>query len=283
MRSALVMEGGSMKGLFTCGVIDVLMENGIELDGAVGVSAGAAFGCNLKSRQIGRGVRYNKRFAGDSRYASLRSLLRTGDLFNVDFAYNRIPFEYDLWDFKAFAENPMEFISVSTCVDDGKPDYHVHTTGLGEDLQFLRASASVPVVSRTVRINGRGYLDGGVSDPLPIRWMQKRGYEKIIVIPTKPYGYQREKESLLVRLAMKVRYFRHRGFLRAFENMKDVYNETNKYIQSLEDKGEILVLRPTEALTLPGIPKDPDELERVYQMGRSVASSRLEEIRAFLA
>lgn len=283
MRSALVMEGGSMKGLFTCGIMDVLMENGITFDGAIGVSAGAAFGCNLKSRQIGRGIRYNKRFAGDKRYASFRSFLTTGDLFNVDFAYRRIPFELDPWDAKTFAENPMEFISVSTCVDDGQADYHVYTTGIGEDLQFLRASASVPVVSRTVEINGKGYLDGGVADPIPIRYMQQRGYDRIIVIPTKPYGYRREDESLLVRMAMNIRYHRNKGFLEAFRNMKDVYNDTNDYIQMIEDAKEILVLRPTETLTLPGIPKDPEDLERVYQMGRKVATERLEEVRRYLS
>ena len=163
-KTGLVLEGGAMRGMFTAGVTDVMMEHGIEFDGAVGVSAGAAFGCNYKSRQIGRSIRYNKRFCNDRRYCGLRSLLLTGNIYNTDFAYREVPLHLDEFDFAAYAANPMEFWLVCTDIETGLPVYHRYDGYHDHGFDWIRASASMPMVSRTVEIDGQKLLDGGISD-----------------------------------------------------------------------------------------------------------------------
>ena len=173
MKTGLVMEGGAMRGLFTAGVIDVMMENGISFDGAIGVSAGAAFGCNYKSGQPGRVLRYNLRFCKDPRFCSVRSLIKTGDMFGADFCYREIPYEHDLFDYKAYAESPMEFHVVCTDVDTGEAVYKKCDALDGEQMEWLRASASLPLAARIVEIDGKGYLDGGIADSVPLKYFEK--------------------------------------------------------------------------------------------------------------
>ena len=197
MRTGLIMEGGAMRGMFTCGVIDVLMEKGINFDGAVGVSAGATFGCNIKSKQIGRPIRYNKRFGADKRYKSFSSWLKTGNLFNVDFCYRELPFEIDIWDDKTFKENPMEFYVVATDLETGKAVYHKCDEGLEEDIKWMQASASMPIVSKPVEIDGRKYLDGGTGDSIPIKFMEEKGFDHLLVVETQPGDYVKKKQGYM--------------------------------------------------------------------------------------
>lgn len=147
MKCGLVLEGGAMRGLFTAGVTDVFMENGIAFDGAVGVSAGAAFGCNYKSYQPGRAIRYNTRFCRDKRYCSIRSLITTGDMFGADFCYHEIPEKLDVFDFDTYENSAMEFYVVCTDVETGKPVYHRCDTMNSRELEWLRASASMPMAA----------------------------------------------------------------------------------------------------------------------------------------
>ena len=151
-KTALILEGGAMRGMFTCGVLDVMMRHGIAFDAAAGISAGAVFGCNYKSGQAGRAVRYNKQYCGDPRYCSLRSLLKTGDLYGADFCYRELPDVLDVFDRKAFRENPMAFYVGATDVRSGRCVYHECSDGGAEDMLWLRASASMPVVSRPVAV-----------------------------------------------------------------------------------------------------------------------------------
>ena len=186
MKTGIVMEGGAMRGMFTCGVLDVLMEEGITFDGAVGVSAGATFGCNLKSGQIGRALRYNKKYCTDKRYHSISSLITTGDIYNVDFCYEKLPYELDKWNLDSFQKNPMEFYCVATDAVTGKPVYYKCEKGDRKDIKWIQASASMPLISRPVKIDGGVYLDGGISDSIPLKFMEKKGYDKILVIETQP-------------------------------------------------------------------------------------------------
>ena len=165
LRTGLVLEGGAMRGIFTAGVLDVLMEGRVAVDGIVGVSAGACFGCNVKSGQIGRAIRYNRRYCADWRYWSLWSLIWTGDLFGADFCYHRLPNELDPFDWDAFAANPMPFHVVCTDVRTGRPVYHDCVETGDVCLEWVRASASMPIVSRIVELDGGKYLDGAVTDP----------------------------------------------------------------------------------------------------------------------
>lgn len=278
-RSALIMEGGAMRGMFTCGVIDVLMKNGIEFDGASGISAGAVFGCNLKSRQIGRAIRYNKKYCKDPRYSSFRSWIKTGDFFGADFCYRAIPDELDIFDRKTFAENPMEFYIGATDVLTGEIRYHLCTDGGAKDIEWMRASASMPVLSRVVRIDGYRLLDGGMADAVPYSHMEKLGYTHNVIVLTQPGGYRKKKTSpLLFKMLL-------RKYPAVVKDMKDrhlMYNQQMEEIEEKERAGTSLVIRPPEDLKIGRTTKDPDELERVYQIGRAEAMRRLNDIKRFL-
>ena len=205
MNNALIMEGGAMRGMFTCGVIDVLMEHGITFDGAAGISAGAVFGCNFKSRQAGRPIRYNKKYCADWRYCSLRSLILTGDLYGADFCYRVLPDELDVFDRAAFRQNPMAFYAGATDMMTGKCVFRLCEDGGDLDMTWFRASASMPLVSRPVEIGGRRYLDGGISDAVPYRHMEKLGYDRNVIVLTQPKGYRKKPASgmALIRLAFR--------------------------------------------------------------------------------
>lgn len=280
MKKGLILEGGAMRGLFSCGVCDVMMENSIEFDGAVGVSAGAAFGCNYKSRQAGRAVRYNLKYAGDKRFCSFQNLIRTGDMFGVDFCYRKIPFELDIFDTEAFLSNPMEFYAVATDCKTGEAVYHKCTDGLGDDLEYIRASASLPLISRIVEVDGLCLLDGGIADSVPLRFFEKKGYDRNIVILTRPEGYMKEKSSMISLMKIALR-----KFPKAYEAMAkrhEVYNETLEYVRERERAGAVIVICPESSLPIKRMEKDPEVLKGVYDIGRKVAESRLEKIKEFL-
>ena len=187
--TGLVLEGGAMRGLFTAGVLDVMMENGVWADGVIGVSAGAVFGCNYKSGQIGRTIRYNMRFCRDWRYCSLRSLILTGDLFGAKFCYETLPRELDLFDYDAYAQNPLPFYVVCTDVETGEAVYERCDRSDGEWMEVFRASASMPLASRVVGVRGKKLLDGGIADSIPIRYFESIGYERNIVVLTQPKDF----------------------------------------------------------------------------------------------
>ena len=280
MKYGLVMEGGAMRGLFTAGVIDVLMENGINFDGAVGVSAGAAFGCNYKSNQPGRVVRYNTRFCRDKRYCSFRSLVKTGDLFGAQFCYHEIPKKLDVFDFAAYESSPMEFFIVCTDVLSGKAVYHRCRTFDDAELEWLRASASMPLASRVVEVGGLKLLDGGISDAIPLRFMENIGYERNVVILTQPRDYVKEKSRSLslIKLAMK----RYPELIKAMERRHKMYNGELKFIRSAEADGRALVIAPDAKLPVGHIEHDPEVLREVYRRGRSAAVESLDNVKKFI-
>lgn len=279
-KTALIMEGGAMRGLFTCGVMDVLLENGITFDGGAGISAGAVFGCNYKSKQIGRPLRYNTRFCKDWRYCSIRSLITTGDLYGADFCYRIVPYELDVFDRKTFSENPMEFYIGATDVNTGKCVYHRCEKGELEDDLWMRASASMPLVSRIVETDGYQLLDGGIADSIPYHYMKEIGYERDVVILTQPLGYVKQKNRLMP--LMKLFYGKYPKLLETMTNRHIYYNEETEEIRKDELSGKILVIRPPEPLNIGRTEKDPEELRRVYQIGRKEAEKRLKEIKEFL-
>ena len=279
MKTALIMEGGAMRGMFTCGVIDVLMRHGITFDGAGGISAGAVFGCNFKSGQIGRPIRYNKKYCADPRYCSIRSLLRTGDLYGVDFCYRELPDELDVFDRRAFRENPLQFYVGATDVQTGKPVYHLCTDGETEDMRWFQASASMPVVSEPVKINDALLLDGGITDAVPYAFMEAQGFQRNVIVLTQPKGYRKEPVSGLMRI-----FFRKYPHVAAAMAVRhQMYNQQMEEIDQREASGQSLVIRPPQPLQIGHTEKDPNELERVYQIGIHEAENRLEDIRSFLA
>ncbi len=281
MKIGLVMEGGAMRGMFTAGVMDVFMENNIEFAGAIGTSAGAVFGCNYKSRQIGRVIRYNKRFCRNRRYASVRNLILTGNLYGEDFAYHKLPNELDVFDTKVFSESEMEFYVCTTDVVTGGARYHKCTDGKERDTEWMRASASMPLVSRIVEVDGYKMLDGGMADSIPIKKMEDLGYEKNVVILTQPYDYVKAPNGALP--LMRMRYRKYPRFVESVKNRHINYNETTRYIKEGEKEGRMLVIRPEESLKIGKIERDEDALERVYQIGRKTGEKYLSRVREFIA
>ena len=279
-KNGLVLEGGAMRGLFTAGIVDIFLENGISFDGIVGVSAGACFGCNLKSHQVGRSIRYNKRFAKDPRYCGVRCLLTTGDLFGAEFCYHRLPTELDPFDEKTFIEDPTEYYVVATDLETGEAEYHLCEDGSWETMEWIRASSSMPLVSNVVEIRGRKYLDGAVSDSIPLKFFQEKGYEKNVVILTQPDGYEKgpTRAMPLIRLSLR----KYPKFLTRMAARHVVYNRTMDYIRQCEALGNTLVIRPPKKLPISRLTHDPEIMQAVYDIGREEGLARLEEIREFL-
>jgi len=280
MKTALILEGGAMRGMFTCGVTDVFLENGIEFDGAAGISAGAVFGCNFKSRQPGRAIRYNKRYGRDPRYCSVRSLIKTGDLYGVDFCYRQIPDVLDPFDRAAFRANPMAFYVGATDTATGEAVYHRLDDGDDGDIRWMQASASMPLVSRPVAIDGRLLLDGGIVDPVPFEYMEKLGYDRNVAVLTQPKGYRKAptKGMALFRLGLR----KTPAVAEAMARRHLRYNTQMDAIDAREADGRLLVIRPEASLGISRTEADPAQLERVYRLGREQGLKRLEEVRGYL-
>jgi len=279
--NGLVLEGGAMRGMFTAGVLDVLMENDLNFDGMAGVSAGAAFGCNFKSRQIRRAVRYNTRFCRDKRYCSMQSLLKTGDVFGAEFCYHKVPDELDVFDSETFKNNPMEFYAVCTDVETGKAVYHKCRSINYKELEWIRASASMPLASRIVEIDGKKLLDGGISDSIPLRFMENVGYSKNVVVLTQPRDYVKKQGRGTGIL--KTAYKKYPELIRACEHRSRMYNHELEYIRNAESEGRAFVIAPPEKLPIGHIEHNPDVLLEVYRTGRNTANSLLDGIESFLS
>ncbi len=279
MKTGLVLEGGAMRGMFTAGVLDVLMEQNIEVDGVIGVSAGATFGCNYKSKQIGRTIRYNMKYCNDPRYCSFRSLLKTGDLFGAEFCYHTLPEQLDLFDNETYEASPVAFYMVTTDVNTGEPVYYKCDKFDHEGLEWVRASASMPLVSRIVEVGGRQMLDGGISDSIPLQYFQSIGYNKNLVILTQPRDYVKKENKLFPLMKLKLKQYP-----KLLETMKQrhiTYNNTLEYIRTEEQNGTCFVLSPKEKLPIGRIEHHPERLKAVYDIGRETALAHLDEIKKF--
>jgi predicted patatin/cPLA2 family phospholipase len=279
MRRGLVLEGGAMRGLWSAGVTDVMMEHGVEPDGLIGVSAGAAFGCNYKSRQIGRAIRYNTRFAKDARYSGIRSLLRSGNYFNAEFGYHVVPYEYDVFDTQTFEQNPMRFTVVCTDVLTGQAVYHDIDHVDYEELEWLRASASMPLASKVVKVQGHQLLDGGVSDSIPLEYYERQGFNRNVVILTQPKGFVKEPNKLMP--VMRIALRKYPKMLKAMDERHVMYNHELDYVAEAERQGRCLVIRPDGKIPIGHISHNPDEMRHVYEMGRTIGERYIEQIKEF--
>ena len=279
-RKGLILEGGAMRGLFTAGVIDEMMEQGVRYDGCIGVSAGAAFGCNYKSHQIGRVLRYNKRFAHEKKYCSWYSWLTTGDLYGADFCYHKLPDELDIMDVKTYNSDPMHFYVTATDTATGKAVYHELDHLDDEAYEWMRASASMPVVSRPVRLMGRSLLDGGISDSIPVKFFESIGYTRNAAVLTQPRGYRKGAQSGMKILARLLKQYP--AIVKDLKERHIVYNRQLAEVREREQKRSAIVIRPPESLGIGHVSHNPAELEMVYRIGREEANRRLSEIRTYL-
>lgn len=278
MSVGMVLEGGGMRGLYTAGVLDTLIEENIQIDGMVTVSAGALFGINFASKQIGRTLRYNKTYIKDKRYISLRSFLKTGDIVNKDFAYYTVPFSLDVFDEKAFIKSGIDFYVTVTNMGTGKPEYVLITEPF-KQMEALRASGSMPFVSKPVVHKGSNYLDGGVSDSIPIKKAKNLGYDKNIIILTRPLDYKKTKPNSFM---IDRWYKNYPAFKDTLKNRYNDYNDTIKKITEDEQSGNTFVIRPSETIPIKRLERDPDKLQAMYELGVKDTENRIRELRNYL-
>ncbi len=272
-KTTLILEGGAMRGLYSAGVLDVFMENNIKVDTIYGVSAGALFGLNYKSKQIGRALRYNLKYANEKNYMGLHSLVTTGNVMNEDFCFKKLVYELDKLDFETYKNNPVDFYAVVTNLQTGKPEY-IKIDDAQKDMEYFRASGSMPFVSKPVNINGNLYLDGAMSDAVPFKHVLETNCEKIIVILTRPLGYRKKKSYLPYRLF----YGKYPNLVETAKKYYKEYNKTIDLIEKYESENKIIVLRPSKLIKMKRIEKDKNKLQNMYDLGISDSRNKLDTI-----
>lgn len=279
MKIGLVLEGGGMRGLFSAGVLDALLElKELSVNGIVGVSSGALFGVNYVSKQKERAVRYNKKYADDKRYMGLHSWITTGNAVNKDFAFYELPCKLDVFDNETFKKAETDFYVVMTNVESGKPEYVLIEDAFAQ-MEYLRATSALPFASKIIEINGKKYLDGGISDSIPIDFCESLGYDKIIAVLTRPEGtYKEDKLGFLYKLV----YRKYPNLVKSLLNMATDYEKVLAKIKDLENKGKIFVVRPPEVLKIGRLEKNRDKIQKVYDTGLNVGLKELDNIVKYL-
>lgn len=279
MKIGLVLEGGGMRGLFSAGVLDALLElKELSVNGIVGVSSGALFGVNYVSKQKERAVRYNKKYADDKRYMGLHSWITTGNAVNKDFAFYELPYKLDVFDNETFKKAKTDFYVVMTNVESGKPEYVLIEDAFAQ-MEYLRATSALPFASKIIEINGKKYLDGGISDSIPIDFCESLGYDKIIAVLTRPEGtYKEDKLGFLYKLV----YRKYPNLVNSLLNMATDYEKVLAKIKDLENKGEIFVVRPPEVLKIGRLEKNRDKIQKVYDIGLNTGLKELDNIVKYL-
>lgn len=279
MRVGLLLEGGAMRGMYTCGVLDVLLKNKIKVDLIMGVSAGALFGVNYKSRQIGRGLRFNLKYIKDKRYFGLYSFVTTGNILNAEFCFKDIPDTLDDFNYTSFKRTKEEFYAVVTNIKTGKAEYIKIDELKGDSLEYLRASGSLPLVSKPVLINGQEYLDGGIADGIPINKINSMGIDKLIVVLTRPDGYRKKKQNMTI---IKRAFKNYPNLVRTIENRYKTYNNSLDEIEFLESQKELILIRPSRLVNIKRVEKNKEKIQEMYNLGVEDAQKKLKEIKKYL-
>ncbi|GFI62569.1 hypothetical protein IMSAG049_01753 [Clostridiales bacterium] len=278
MKTGLVLEGGAMRGLYTAGVLDILSENDIKVDGVIGVSAGVVHGVNYASGQTGRSIRYTLKYRGDKRYMSVRSLLKSGNMVETKFCYHDIPEKLDPFDNKSFKNSGIDFYAVCSNVETGEAEF-IKCTDLKKQIDVVRASASMPFVSQIVETEGMKLLDGGICDSVPVKKFLEMGYDRLIVVLTKVKGYIPKKNNAV--MAKKV-YGEYPDFVDALITRHLRYGENLRYVNEMEKEGKILVIRPSRTVEISRTEKNLARIWEMYDLGRDDAAERLSEVKAWL-
>lgn len=278
MKVGLVLEGGGMRGMFSSGVLDVLMDNNIRFDAITGVSAGVLFGVNYLSKQRGRALRYNMNYGSRKEYMGLYPLLTEGNIVGTEFAYNKVPKELDVFDNETYKNSNVPFYAVATNVQTGLPEY-LKITDVFEQMDILRASASMPIVSKPVAINGSLYLDGGISDSIPTTLFEKEGYDKIVIVLTRDINYRKKPSSKLIMDLFLSKYpkIKEQMLLRA-----DNYNKKIEYLIKAEREGRVFIIRPSKPLTIGRTEAKKEALQETYDLGTKACTERLDALKEYL-
>lgn len=278
-QAGLILEGGGMKGAYTTGVLDYFLEKEVEFSSVYGVSAGAVHMCSYLSKQKGRSIDIWLKYGADKRYCSIRSLLLTGDLFNVKTCYDLVPNQWNPFDHDTYEKYQGRAYAVVTNIVTGKPEY-LPVKECREGIQIIRASASLPLISRNVPIGDQLYLDGGCSDSIPIAKSVMDGNEKNVVILTKEVGYVRKPATKLGLL--KLRYRKYPKIVELMQKRHLVYNETMEYLHRLQQSGKAFIIQPKIPNDVGRLEKNPEKLRALYKQGYEDAAACYEELIRFL-
>lgn len=277
--AGLILEGGGMRGFFTMGVLDFFMDNDIYINNIYGVSSGACQACSYASKQRGRAYEINTKYRDDKRFASVYSLIKTGDYFGKEYQLKTIPKELSPYDYEAFRNSNMNFYSVATNCETGQAEY-LKIEDMDTEIEKIWASSTLPLLSRMVEIDGKKYLDGGMSDSIPVNRAIKDGNKKIVVVLTRDISYRKKKNSLLPIIRMK--YKKYPKLVEALENRHKIYNKTIAYIRKLEADGKIIVIRPEKKVEIGRLEDDVQKLTVLYNQGYETAAKYKDKILSYL-
>lgn len=278
VKTGLVLEGGGVRGIYTAGVLDVFLDEEIEFDGVIGVSAGAIHGCSYLSGQRGRSVRYMTKYCRDPRFMSFKSWLKTGDIVGAEFCYKDIPDRLDPFDHDAFGQRTARFFATVTNLESGKAE-HIELDELRQGIDWVRASASLPYFSRPVEINGGKYLDGGCADSVPVKAFREMGYGRNVVILTKEAGYRKKPEG---KLLTRLKYGKYPEFARVLLNRAEDYNRCMDEILELEKLGDVFIIQPSVPLGVGRTETDPEKIQKAYNQGVDDAKALLGELKKWM-
>ncbi len=281
MKTGLVLEGGGMRGMYTAGVLDVMMDREIPVDGIVGVSAGALFGVNYFSGQQGRAVRYNLKYAKDRHYMGIRSLVRTGNIVGKDFAYYQVPMELDIFDDEAFKRSGRDFYAVATNVRTGGAEY-LKIDSVFDQMEALRATSAMPLVSKMVKYGNQYYLDGGIADSIPVEKCLELGYDRVVVVLTRPLEYRKKPFSPTAEKAIRRRYQNFEKLTEQILGRYEKYNRQAERIAEMEKRGEIFVVRPSRTIRLSRLEKRKEKLLEMYHLGEEDCRGGMKRLEEYL-
>ncbi len=278
-QAGLILEGGGMRGIYTAGVLDYFLEKGLEFSSCYGVSAGACHLCSFMSKQIGRAYHVGADYVKDPQYCGVRSLLTTGDFFNVKMCYDKLPNQLFPYDYDEAERYPGKCYAVVTNVETGKAEY-LRLKDLHTDIVKVRASASLPLLSRNVKIDGKQYLDGGISDAIPLQKSILSGNRKNVVIMTKEVGYRRKPSGQLGLI--KARYARYPQVYELMKNRHIRYNQSLDYLEQQVKNGQAFLIQPKRDQGIGRLEKDQEKLRALYEEGYGDAEACLDELMAYL-
>ena len=278
MKTGLVLEGGAMRGIYTAGVLDVFLEHEIHFDGVIGVSAGALHGCSFVSEQKGRSLRYFKKYRNDKHFMSWWSFLHTGEVVGKQFCYHDIPERLDPFDYEAFAKSDTDFYVTCTNVETGRAEY-IKITDMLSQIDAMRASASMPYVSRIVDYKGMKLLDGGCADSIPVEAFYKMGYERLVVVLTREAGFAKKPEN--AKMA-EIRYHKYPEFVQALQNRHVVYNHSLEVLKEMERAGQAFVIQPDKKLDISRMENDIEVIQQVYDLGGKDARIRMKALKDWM-
>ncbi|KEH91875.1 patatin-like phospholipase family protein [Clostridium novyi] len=275
----LVLEGGGMRGIYTSGVLDFLMEKDIYTPYVIGVSAGACNASSYVSKQKYRSRDVNLKYINDPRYIGIKNLILEKSIFGIKFLYDEVPNKLEPFDYEQFKKSNQTFMIVATNCKTGEPEYF-EKNQCKDILKVIRASSSLPLVTPIVNLNGEPYLDGGISDSIPIKKAIEDGYTKNIVVLTRTKAYR--KEPIKHKRIIKFKYKKYPKLVNKIFNRYKEYNETLDYIEDLEKEGKIIIIRPSKDLKVDRLEKNVDKLEALYNLGYNDAKQAYEDIKTML-